>query len=80
MAEQLGVWSIQEKRKNGASFSGLEKTNQEGDSNSNLLAVYIQGAVEMIETEIKMKGQETAVTSATEVLGGLEEIVFYDQH
>lgn len=34
-----------------------------GESSSSLLAVYLQGAMEMIEAEIKVKGQEAAVTS-----------------
>lgn len=34
-------------------FSGLEKTKQEGESNSSLLPVYIKGPIEMREEEIK---------------------------
>lgn len=34
-------------------FSGLEKSKQEGEANSSLLAVYLQGAVGMTEEEIK---------------------------
>lgn len=51
-------------------FSGLKTTKQEGESNSSLLAVYLQGVAEMIEAEIKVKGQEAAVTRCSNRTGG----------
>lgn len=51
LAEWLGVWTIQYKRKNWERrfFSGLEKTKKEGESNSTFLPVYLQGITEMKE-------------------------------